>query len=468
MTTKDATDVLVVGARCAGAPLGLLLARAGKRVVVIDADDMPSDQPMSTHFIGPYGMSVLQDIGIADKLRAFAPPISRMKNGIDHIVAEVEFNEGLEGACPRRTDLDALLVDEARKAGADVRLRTKLVDVLRDGDRVIGGVVERDGKREEIHCDVVVGADGRHSKVAALVGAQEYRGYDTPRAGYWAYWERPEWFGDDPRYGGAAALIHEGDDYWVVFPTNTDQLLVGVIAARSKLGEFKGRTRERYLERVREFEYTRPLCEGEPISKVVSFIKGRFFFRESAGNGWALVGDAGLFKDPAPGLGISDAFRDARALSAAIVEGTDEALVKYWRDRDVASLELFEFAKDMGTPGYNNALNRAVFRRIKTRTELGKRILAVHERRLSPFAAFTVKEVMLWTLGELLKGRFGVVKAFLAAGKNGAEVAKELERWRALAKAAAAAATKAKRAKAAGSMATAKAIAGSTEARAES
>jgi menaquinone-9 beta-reductase len=445
---SQGVDVLVVGARCAGAPLALMLARAGKRVVAIDADDMPSDQPMSTHFIGPYGMMVLTELGIADKVRALAPPITKFKNGLDDVVAELTFTPGIEGSCPRRTDLDAMLVDEARKAGAEVRLRTKLVDVIREGDRIVGGVVEHDGKREELRCDVLVGADGRSSKVASLVGAKEYRDYDMPRCAHWAYWRRPSWYSDDPRYRGAAAIIHEGDDYWVIFPTNTDQILVGFVIAKEKEPEYTGRVRERYLERVRSFHFTRPICEGEPISKVISFVKGRFFFREAAGKGWALVGDAGLFKDYAPGLGISDALRDARSLSAAIVEGTDEALVKYWRERDVASLELFEFARDMGSPGYNNTLNKKVFKKLRDNPKLHDRIRGVHERRTSPFAAFSLGQILRWTAGELARGRFGVVKPFLAAGKNGQEVAKELERWKALAKDARDAAAKAKAAKA--------------------
>jgi menaquinone-9 beta-reductase len=434
---SSVVDALVVGARCAGAPLGLLLARAGKRVVVIDADDMPSDQPMSTHFIGPYGIIVLTELGLVDKVRAISPPIAVMKNGLDDVIAEVPFPKGLEGSCPRRTDLDALLVDEARAAGAEVRLRTKLVDVLREGERIVGGVVEHDGKREEIRARVLVGADGRNSKVASLVGAKEYRDYEMPRCAYWMYWKRPEWF------DGAPMLVHEGDDYWVIFPANKDQLLVGIVVGKEKQAEFTGRMKERYLERVRAWKPIAPIADGEPLSKMISFQKGRFFFREAAGKGWALVGDAGLFKDYAPGLGISDALRDARALASAICAGTDEALVKYWRERDVASLELFEFAKDMGTPGYNNALNRVVFARLRDDPELQARLAAVHERRLSPFALLKLGEVLSMTFGQIVRGRFGVVKPFLAAGKNGQEIAKELARWKALAKDAADAADRA-------------------------
>jgi len=98
----------------------------------------------------------------------------------------------------------------------------------------------------------------------------------------------------------------------------------------------------------------------------------------------------------------------------------------------------------MGMPGYNNALNRRVFVELKKHVHLHERIIAIQERRLSPFAAFKLSEIVRWTLSEALRGRLGVVRPFLAAGKNGSEVAKELERWKALAREAADAASRAK------------------------
>jgi hypothetical protein len=102
----------------------------------------------------------------------------------------------------------------------------------------------------------------------------------------------------------------------------------------------------------------------------------------------------------------------------------------------------------MGSPGYNNPLNRAVFARLRDDAALRKRISAVQERRVSPFAAFKLGEIVRWALGELVRGRFGVVKPFLAAGKNGGEVAKLLAEWKTLADEATEAAEKAKAAKA--------------------
>jgi len=420
-------DVLIVGARCAGSPLAMLLARQGKRVVVVDRADMPSDQPMSTHFIQPFGMAILDEIGIGDKVREFAPAIPGFMNGVEGTVAHIRFPAGRGGSCPRRTDLDSLLVDEARAAGANIWLKTNFIDVLRERDRVVGAVVEHDGKRTEIRAEIVVGADGRNSTVAEEVGAKEYLSYAAPRAAYWAYWPRPDWYTQDPRYQGAAAIIHDGDRYRFIFPANRDQLLVGVAFPVEELDQWKHRHREKLLELVHCHPLTAPITDSEPLSKVLGIINARFFFRQAAGPGWALVGDAGLFKDPAPGLGICDAFRDARALADAIMEGSDLALERYWRKRDVESIELFYFARDQGSPSFNNPLNRLVFSKIARDKALQDRIISVVNREISPAQMFG------WLLGAMLKGQFGVVKPFLTAGKFIGFVQKELTYRRKLA-----------------------------------
>jgi menaquinone-9 beta-reductase len=444
MSQPERTDVLVVGARCAGAVLALHLRRKKKRVIVVDSCTMPSDQPLSTHFIGTHGMALLDELGVGDKIRAFAPPIPRIKNGIDDAIADVEFPAGRGGSCPRRLDLDPLLVNEARAAGADVRLRTKLVDIVRDRGRVVGGIVESDGKRYEIRADVVVGADGRNSTVADKVGAKEYYAGEIPRAAYWAYWPRPADYATDPRYRGAAAIIHHGEDYFIVFPTNTDQILVGIVFPRSRIESFRGRHEEELLRRLRAEPFTAPLASGEPLGDVVGILKAREFFRDAAGPGWALVGDAGLHKDPAPGFGITDALRDVKALAEALDVGTDEALDVYWRERDVKELELFFFAKNLGALDYNNPLNKVLFGKIAKRPDLRDRIVRVQAREISPFAVFSMKDILRYTAGALLRGNVGVVKPFLEAGKNGKAVAAELAMRERLAEEARAAAARAK------------------------
>lgn len=431
----ESVDTLVVGARCAGAPLALSLARAGQNVLLVDAAKLPSDQPMSTHFIQPFGMRILDELGLGDAVRDVAPPISRFFSGVGDAVVRFEFDPDARACCPRRTELDALLLEAARASGARTETGTRLIELLRKNDRVVGAVLEAAGQKREVHARIVVGADGPHSTVATLAGAKEYYGYDSPRATYWAYWQRPSDYASNSDYGGAAALLHQGNDFFLVFPANRDQLLVGVSVPIETLPEWRGNHRERLFEKLRSFAFTAPLVQEEPISKVIGWVKARFFFREAAGPGWALVGDAGLFKDPAPGLGISDALRDSQALCRAIIQGGDEALEKYWRQRDLDSLDLFEYARDTGTPGYHNALNHVLYRKISKDPMLRAHVARMFVREIEPSQLVSTAQVIRWTLGALLQGNFGVIKPFFAAGEKGAHLKKELEIRTALLKA---------------------------------
>jgi flavin-dependent dehydrogenase len=417
-------DCVIVGARCAGAPLAHFLARAGKRVLALDAAALPRDQPLSTHFIHPFGMRILDELGIGDRVRAVAPPVDVFRTGVAGHVVRLTFPAGQGGTCPRRTELDDILLAAAREAGAEVRLQSRVKELVRDGDRVVG-VVLHDGT--EISARVVVGADGQHSTIASLVGAEEYNAFDATRSAYWAYWPRPAGYADDPRYEGGTVVMYDDEDLRVAFPTNRDQMLVGYYFPNERLAEFKKDPEANLVAALRAHPMYAPLVEAKPISKTIGFIKGHFFFRRPVGPGWALVGDAGLFKDPAPGLGITDAFRDAKALSAAILEDTEAAFERYWRERDIASIPLFYFARDLGEVGYNNAFNRLAMERLCKEPELSERLVDVVERRVSPYDAFGIGTVLRWTLGAVLRGRFDVLKPFFKAGQVAAAVQKEVK-----------------------------------------
>lgn len=386
---------------------------------------------MSTHFIHPYGMLILAELGLADRVQAVATPITTMVNTFEG--ERASFDVETPGTCPRRTELDAILLDGARESGAEVRLQTRVVDVLREGERVVGVIAQdRDGNRSELRARVVVGADGRHSTIADLVSAEKYLSYDGPRIAYWAYWPRPSWYSDAAYGEHRTHLFFDGVEFRWSFPTNRDQLILGVGAPQADLPLWKADPRAVLRAKLREHPFFARLVDAEPISKTLGITKAEFFFRRAAGPGWALVGDAGLFKDPTPGLGISDALRDARALSAAIVEGSDAALERYWRQRDVDSLELFSMAQDMGEIEYNNPVTQLVMRKAARSPELRRRFVDVLMRRHSPYALLSPLQAIGLVLGALVRGKFGVLRPFLKMAKRQARVQKELKHRRAL------------------------------------
>ena len=138
MATESRYDVVIVGARCAGATLATFLARAGASVLVLDKDRLPSDQILSTHTIHPPGLDVLDDVGVGVAVRAVAPPTRIMRLRKNETFVDIEFPHERAEYCPRRARLDGLLHDAATSAGVEVLDRTRVTSLVRDGDRVIG------------------------------------------------------------------------------------------------------------------------------------------------------------------------------------------------------------------------------------------------------------------------------------------------------------------------------------------
>lgn len=119
-------DLVVVGARCAGAAFGAFVARAGAKVLMVDRDRLPSDQVLSTHTIHPPGVDILEELGVGSELRQVTPKNPRMRLRRDEAVVDVTFTNGRHELCPRRERLDGLLQKAAvggwsRATGSDAR-----------------------------------------------------------------------------------------------------------------------------------------------------------------------------------------------------------------------------------------------------------------------------------------------------------------------------------------------------------
>jgi flavin-dependent dehydrogenase len=357
MATEEATmksrahDVIVVGARCAGAPTAMLLARKGYRVLLVDRAGFPSDT-VSTHMIHAPGVAALRRWGVLDQIVASnCPPIDRYSFDFGPFTLSGTPNavDGVASAyAPRRTVLDKILVDAAIAAGVEVREHFTVEDVVFDDEAVIG--IRGHGAGGSTVCErarVVVGADGRNSRIAKAVQPHQY--HDKPMLlwGYYTYWA-------DLPTNGFETIIRP-DRGWAAAPTNDGLTMVVVGWPATQAVEYKSDVEANYLgtlDLAPEF--------AERVSRatrVERFTGGGVpnFFRTPYGPGWALVGDAGYTRDPVTAQGISDAFRDAELCAAALDQtlgGTrpfDEAMSTYHNARDQHVLPMYEFTTQLAT-----------------------------------------------------------------------------------------------------------------------
>lgn len=332
-----AYDAIVVGARCAGASLALLLARRGRRVLVLDRAHFPSDT-VSTHFLWPRTTAALARWGLLDTLAATGcPPIEAVTMQMGSVAMRGQ-PEAVDGTavmyCPRRTVLDKVLVDAARAAGAEVREGVLVRDIVREKGRVVGIRAES----FEARAPVVIGADGMNSSIAAAVGAAINREHPSLTCGFYAYWSGVPTDGVEFRVRGGRDVL--------VFPTHDDLTCIWVGRANDQWSSYRADIEGQYLAGIDEAVLAR-VQRGRRETAFKGTHRLPNFYRDCAGPGWALVGDAAYHRDPLTGMGIGDAFLGAELLADAIHLGfdgdLDASLVGYQETLREKTAAVFEY-----------------------------------------------------------------------------------------------------------------------------
>jgi flavin-dependent dehydrogenase len=341
-------DVIVVGARCAGASLGMLLARRGLRVLLVDKAKFPSDT-LSTHTIHESGIARLRgwDTGLLAAIRGSGcPAIASSITDVgpfSYVASHPSVDGNDEAFCPRRIVLDDILVKAAVAAGCELRTAFRFEDVLRDDKRVVG-IRGRSatGSAIEERATLVVGADGRKSRVARAVGAATYDSKPTTTCTYYSYWA-------DTAIDKTIIVPREGLAV-IAVPTNDRLVVITAIFPIAQFDLVKADVEGNYLRALRASEVVMArFASARRAERFFGTADLPFHYRDAFGDGWALVGDAGHHKDPILARGITDAFRDAEGLADAVASGlacgtTLQASLRAWSlDRDSATRDLYEF-----------------------------------------------------------------------------------------------------------------------------
>jgi 2-polyprenyl-6-methoxyphenol hydroxylase-like FAD-dependent oxidoreductase len=348
---SEGYDAIIVGARCAGSPTAMLLARRGYRVLLLDKATFPSDT-MSTHFVHPPGLAALARWGLLERLEATGcPPVETYSFDFGPLTISGSPRpiEGIgHGYCPRRTVLDQLLVDAAVEAGAELR-EGFTVDEISAGDGAVTGIRghTKAGDAVTERARVVIGADGKHSLVAKTVQPEEYNERPSHLAMYYAYWSGL------PSRGFETTIRAENRRGWAAIPTHDD---LTVLPFGWPVEKFHANRKDiegnffaamdcapEFAERVRA---------AKRESKFIGSAELPGYFRKPFGPGWALLGDAGYHKNPITAMGINDAFRDAEFVAGALDDAFlekrsyEEAMSHYQQARDLEALPVYEFTDD--------------------------------------------------------------------------------------------------------------------------
>jgi len=378
--TANTFDAIVVGARVAGAPTAMLLARKGYRVLLVDRATFPSDT-MSTHLIHAPGMALLHGWGLVDRVIATGcPPVTayRLDLGPFAIAGAPRGTEAAPHAfAPRRLLLDSILVDAATEAGAEVRQGVSVDGLIVEGG-IVRGISAHDlsGVAFEERAPVVIGADGVHSSVARWVDASMTQDIGALEALYYAYWS------GFPAEGEFQLYARDQRGFGVI-PTNDD---LTVVVVTWPADEFEANRQDLLGNYLRAFDLVPSLSEraraGRRETRLVG-AKMQNFYRRSHGPGWVLIGDAGYHKDAVTAQGITDAFRDAELVSSALDDAftgrrsQDEALAAYERTRDESTRAMFELTCQLASNDPPSDVEVELFASIATHEDATRDFVSV-------------------------------------------------------------------------------------------
>lgn len=348
---KEHFDVLIVGARVAGAATAMRLAASGARVLLIDRAPR-LDDTLSTHALMRPAVRLLARWGlIAPLLRAGTPVVREVAfhYGPRAITIPIRPDNDMPGLfAPRRTVLDKLLLEAATETGADVRFSTGFLGCYRNAaGRVTGArLLQADGSEAEISADLLIGADGRQSVVAQAVGSLQARTAPDRTVVHYSYVpgimnRGYRWFFAPGMSAGAIPTNHGAHCVFAACPREHAKVHFG---SGGKPGTVS-------ILDAFDSELAEHVRTTEPLGKMHRFLGADGHIRQRTGNGWALVGDAACFKDPATAHGITDAFLDAEALAQSYIEtGTVD---DYCRIRDAAVKPVFEATQEIAAFGWD-------------------------------------------------------------------------------------------------------------------
>jgi len=309
-------DAVIVGGSLAGCTTALLLARAGARVALVEKHaDPQAFKRICSHYIQASGVPAIERLGLLEPVLAAGGVRSHLRIWTQWgwiVPPRVPQSAGLN---LRREKLDPLVRAEAAgTSGVELLAGYTARALTRDAGGAVTGVVMhgRDGGETTLRGRLVVGADGRDSRIAELAGVPERRTRHE-RIAYGGYFAGP-----GPAHAPDATLWMTDPQWAAAFPTDDDLTFYAAMPTKTWLPEFKRDPQSALVRFLADQPEPAPIREAELVGPVIGKLDMENRLRRPVAPGLALVGDAALAIDPLWGVGCGWAFQSAEWLADAV------------------------------------------------------------------------------------------------------------------------------------------------------
>ena len=385
-------DAVIVGASLAGCAAALLLSRTGARVALVEKHADPrAFKRICSHYIQASGVPAIERLGLLEPALAAGGQRSHLRIWTKWGWIVPPRDPRSAGLNLRREKLDPLVRGAAAQApGVELLAGFTASGLVRDEAGAVSGVVVqgREGGERTLRGKLVVGADGRDSRVAELAGVPERRGRHE-RIAYGAYFA-----GATPAHAPDATLWMTDPQWAAAFPTDDGLTFYAAMPTKAWLPEFKRDPQGTLVKFLADQPESPPIRDGELVGSVMGKLDMTNRMRGPVAPGLALIGDAALAIDPLWGVGCGFAFQTAEWLADAVApalggaEPLDAGLRRY-RTRHARGLRGHTLLMlDYSRGRRFNASERMIF----SAAVHDERVAAIFEqfgsRRIGPLRAF--------------------------------------------------------------------------------
>src|SRR3954470_20090515 len=312
---RPAFDAVIVGGSLAGCATAIQLGRSGLSVALVEKQPDPDAfKRVCSHFIQASAVPTLERLGLLEEMEAAGARRTRIHAWTKWGWIESPSERAPRGVNLRREVLDPMVRGIAAETpGVEMMLGWSAERMLREEGAFAGVAVRnREGEVRELRGRLIVGADGRDSKIAEL-SEVPVKTYPHGRFAYGGYWR-----GGAPQHSPDATVWFMDPQWGAAFPTDSDLTFYAAMPTKERLPEFKADPEGALVRFLSEMPEGPPIREGEPVDTVMGKIDMTNRMRQVTAPGLALIGDAALATDPLFGVGCGWAFQSSEWLAESV------------------------------------------------------------------------------------------------------------------------------------------------------